>query len=254
MINSAFFITILFSFAALLHGLTGLGFPMITTTMLANSMSFEEAIIIALLPSLFINIIMLMSQNDRPILQELFYYVKQYWLLIAASMVGGYFGVKLLLFLEIVYLYLLLSFVILFYVITSFIGIRWRIPTNPFTLILFGFLTGLIGNATNAMAPLLMIYLLSTDKNTKEIIKAGNLTYLTGKIIQFWMLKSTILALPNSELLTLGSITLLSLCFLFVGIKFRAKVSKRFFTRLILAILFILGVRAGMNGIMLLLG
>ena len=221
---------------------------------LANMFSFEKAIIMALLPSLLINLIMLLSQNERPFLQELTYYIRQYWLLILSSIIGGYFGVKLLLLLDVIYLYLLLSFIILFYVFTSFIGIRWRIPINAFTLILFGSLAGLIGNATNAMAPLLMIYLLSTDKSTKEIIKAGNLAYLTGKIVQFWMLKSAIFALPHIELLTLGFITLLSLLFLFIGIKFRAKVSKLFFTRLILVILLILGIRAGINGMMLLLG
>lgn len=254
MVNQTIIITILFAIAALLHGLTGLGFPMITTSILANMFSFEKAIIIALLPSLLINLIMLLSQNERPFLQELTYYIRQYWLLILSSIIGGYFGVKLLLLLDVVYLYLLLSFIILFYVFTSFIGIRWRIPINAFTLILFGSLAGLIGNATNAMAPLLMIYLLSTDKSTKEIIKAGNLAYLTGKIVQFWMLKSAIFTLPNIELLTLGFITLLSLLFLFIGIKFRAKVSKLFFTRLILVILLILGIRAGINGMMLLLG
>lgn len=254
MINHTIMITLLFSFAALLHGLTGLGFPMITTSVLANMISFEDAIIIALLPSLLINLIMLLSQNERALHQELFYYIKHYWLLIASSILGGYFGVKLLLFLEVVYLYLLLSFIILFYVITSFIGIRWRIPINAFTLILFGTLAGLIGNATNAMAPLLMIYLLSTDKSTKEIIKAGNLAYLTGKIVQFWMLKPAIFTLPTSDLMILGIVTLLSLLFLFIGIKFRAKVSKVFFTRIILGILFILGIRAGISGITLLLG
>lgn len=254
MVNQTIIITILFAIAALLHGLTGLGFPMITTSVLANMFSFEKAIIMALLPSLLINLIMLLSQNERPFLQELTYYIRQYWLLILSSIIGGYFGVKLLLLLDVIYLYLLLSFIILFYVFTSFIGIRWRIPINAFTLILFGSLAGLIGNATNAMAPLLMIYLLSTDKSTKEIIKAGNLAYLTGKIVQFWMLKSAIFALPHIELLTLGFITLLSLLFLFIGIKFRTKVSKLFFTRLILVILLILGIRAGINGMMLLLG
>ena len=254
MVNQTIIITILFAIAALLHGLTGLGFPMITTSVLANMFSFEKAIIMALLPSLLINLIMLLSQNERPFLQELTYYIRQYWLLILSSIIGGYFGVKLLLLLDVIYLYLLLSFIILFYVFTSFIGIRWRIPINAFTLILFGSLAGLIGNATNAMAPLLMIYLLSTDKSTKEIIKAGNLAYLTGKIVQFWMLKSAIFELPHIELLTLGFITLLSLLFLFIGIKFRTKVSKLFFTHLILVILLILGIRAGINGMMLLLG
>lgn len=246
-------IIVLFTFAAILHGLTGLGFPMITTSVLANMMSFEDAIIMVLLPALFINLFILFSQNDRPLLLEFAYYLKKYWLLVLSSMIGGYLGVKLLFILDLVYLYFLLSFIILFYVITTFLGVRWRIPINPFTLIFFGIFAGIIGNSTNAMSPLLMIYLLSTDKSTKEIIKAGNLAYLTGKSVQFWMLKSTIFALPTQSLIMLGAITLLSIIALFIGIYFRAKVSKLFFTRIILLILLILGIRAGINGIILLL-
>ncbi|UNM97340.1 TSUP family transporter [Ignatzschineria rhizosphaerae] len=247
-------ISTIFLFSALLHGLTGMGFPMIPTSIIANISSFEEAIILALFPALLINIIMLTSQNDRPILQELTYYIHTYWLMVLAVVVGGYLGVKLLLFLEASYLYLLLSSIILFYVITNLIRIRWRITTNPFTLVFFGFITGIIGNATDAMAPLLMIYLLSTDKSTKEIIKAGNLAYLTGKVVQFWMLKSVLFTLPSTDLLILTGITGITLLALFIGIYCRRFISEIFFKRLILIILLILGIRAGINGMMLLLG
>lgn len=246
-------ILITFTLAAILHGLTGLGFPMITTSVLSNITTFENAIAIALIPSLLINLLMLITQNDRPFFKEIYFYLKNFWLLLLATIIGGYFGVKLLLVLDVVYLYLLLSFVILFYVLTTLLGVRWRIPDNAFTLITFSLLAGLIGNATNAMAPLLMIYLLSTDRSIKEIVKIGNLAYLTGKIVQFWLLKEVIFALPSSELLMLSAVTVISLIALFIGIHYRAKVSKIFFTRLILLILLILGIRAGINGIMLLL-
>lgn len=246
-------ILITFTLAAILHGLTGLGFPMITTSVLSNITTFENAIAIALIPSLLINLLMLITQNDRPFFKEIYFYLKNFWLLLIATIIGGYFGVKLLLVLDVVYLYLLLSFVILFYVLTTLLGVRWRIPDNAFTLITFSLLAGLIGNATNAMAPLLMIYLLSTDRSIKEIVKIGNLAYLTGKIVQFWLLKEVIFTLPSSELLMLSAVTVISLIALFIGIHYRAKVSKIFFTRLILLILLILGIRAGINGIMLLL-
>lgn len=251
---SPILITIIFTISGLLHGLTGMGFPMIPTSIIANIASFEEAIILAILPSLFINIIMLTNQNDRPFFQEITYYLRTYWLLVISVLIGGYLGVKLLLFLDILYLYFLLSSIILFYVVTNLLGVRWRISTNPFTLIFFGFFAGIVGNATDAMAPLLMIYLLSTDKQTKEVIKAGNLAYLTGKIVQFWMLKSALFSLPTSHLLTLLAITLLTILALFIGIYFRKQISERFFKRLIFAILLILGIRAGINGMMLLLG
>ena len=94
---------------------------------------------------------------------------------------------------------------------------------------------------------------MSTDKTIREIVKVGNLAFLTGKLVQFWMLKSVIFELPTSELMLLGIMTIASLICLFIGIHFRSKVSKVFFTRLILLILLILGIRAGINGIMLLL-
>lgn len=226
---------------------------MITTSVLANITSFENAIVMTLIPSLLINVIMLTTQNTRPFFQELYFYIKSFWLLLVATVIGGYLGVKLLLVLDVVYLYLLLSFIILFYVITTLIGIRWRIPDNAFTLVIFSLLAGVIGNATNAMAPMLMIYLMSTDKSIKEIVKIGNLAFLTGKIVQFWMLKEIIFQLPSPELIQLAIMTIISLICLFIGIHFRAKVSKVFFTRLILLILLILGIRAGINGMILLL-
>lgn len=242
-----------FALAAILHGLTGLGFPMVTTSVLSNILTFEGAIVMTLIPSLLINVVMLTTQNTRPLHQELYFYIQKYWLLLVATIIGGYLGVKLLLILDVVYLYLLLSAIILFYVISTLIGVRWRIPDNNVSLVIFSLLAGIIGNATNAMAPLLMIYLMSTDKSIKEIVKIGNLAFLTGKLVQFWMLKAMIFQLPSGELILLGIMTVISLLCLFIGIHFRTKVSKVFFTRLILLILLILGIRAGINGIMLLL-
>lgn len=249
---SPFIISIIFIVSAILHGLTGMGFPMIPTSIIANLASFEEAIILAILPSLLINIVMLTHQRERSFFREIFYYAQTYWLLIVSVIAGGYLGVKLLLFLDIIYLYFLLAGIILFYVISNVIGVRWHIPTNSYTLICIGFLAGIVGNATDAMAPLLMIYLLSTQKSTKEIIKIGNLAYLTAKLVQFWMLKSIIFALPTNTLLVIGIMTFFTICTLFIGIHFRKKISEQFFKHLIFSILFILGIRAAINGFMLL--
>ena len=173
--------------------------------------------------------------------------------MVVSSILGGYFGVKLLFMVDVGYIYLLMSAVIIFYVATSLSGKVWRIPVNGVTLAIFGALAGLVGGSTNAMAPLLMVYLLSTDNDTREIAKASNLCYLAGKIVQFWVLRDLVFTMPLAEFSLLMLITLLSLFFLLLGIRLREKISRRLFTVIILGILFIVGAKAGINGMMLLI-
>lgn len=244
---------VLFALSALLHGITGLGFPMITTGVLTNFYSLETTIVMVLMPALIINLVVLLSRSERGMFAEFFHYLKRYWMLVVSSILGGYFGVKLLFMVDVGYIYLLMSAVIIFYVATSLSGKVWRIPVNGVTLAIFGALAGLVGGSTNAMAPLLMVYLLSTDNDTREIAKASNLCYLAGKIVQFWVLRDLVFAMPLAEFSLLMLITLLSLFFLLLGIRLREKISRRLFTVIILGILFIVGAKAGINGIMLLM-
>ncbi len=52
-----------------------------------------------------------------------------------------------------------------------------QISASLKNMLIFGFLAGVIGGATNAMAPFLMMYLLSTQHSKTDIVVISNLKF-----------------------------------------------------------------------------
>lgn len=241
--SANFFLSIFFVAAALLHGISGLGFPMIITAVLSLSMPLKEAVIWALFPTLFVNFMtILWSQN-------IFVYVKKFWLLALSSFAGSLVGVKILLLVEQNILRIILAAMILFYVVLSLysdftkrnkkqIKKNKKLSASTFHLIFFGLLAGSIGGATNAMSPILMMFLLSHSDNQNEITAAANLSFLVGKLAQLFGLYHVI-KFTNNEIFLVGGLTLLSLLFLYVGTKIRKYISVRIFRFIVLLFLFV---------------
>lgn len=67
---------VVFGVAAFLHGITGMAFPMIGTTALSLAFSLPKAIIMVAIPSLIINIVVLVSNNQGSIGGEIAFYLK----------------------------------------------------------------------------------------------------------------------------------------------------------------------------------
>ena len=105
--------------AALLHGLSGFGFPMMSTAVLSSQYPLSLAVTLVIFPCLLLNLLMLNADPQHSLLQSIRYYLKHYWPLILSSLIGSLFGVKLLLWLNEGYLKLLLGTVIIFYVIIN---------------------------------------------------------------------------------------------------------------------------------------
>ena len=198
---------IVFAVASLLHGLTGMGFPMIGTIALAMLLPLPKAIAIMAFPSLIMNFIVLITNNSKGIWGEIVYYSKKYWLLALTSLIGSIIGVKLLLFVPAGVVYLLMALVTLYYVIDGYLSNKGiikglKIPTGTVSLMVFGAVAGIVGGATNAMSPILMMYLFSNTNNKHEIVKASNICYLLSKIVQVIMLRDQILSFSSRELTT----------------------------------------------------
>lgn len=243
-----------FAVASLLHGLTGMGFPMIGTIALAMLFPLPKAIAIMAFPSLIMNVIVLFTNNSRGIWGEIAYYSKKYWLLALTSLIGSIIGVKLLLFVPAGIVYLLMAMITLYYVINDYLSNKGiikglRIPTGTLSLILFGSVAGIVGGATNAMSPILMMYLFSNTNNKHEIVKASNICYLLSKVVQIILLRDQILAFSKPEIITLAILTTASMLFLFIGIKLRNRVSNAKFRNAIYLILLFLSIKVGYTGI-----
>ncbi|MAE39857.1 MAG: hypothetical protein CML07_02840 [Psychrobacter sp.] len=239
----------IFGFASLLHGISGLGVTLVTTTALASLYPLPHAIVLVIFPSLLLNAMTWLSGGGRSVWQNLTYYGKRYWLLALMSLLGSLLGAKLLLWVESAYILLLLAAVISFYVITALLGKQIRLPNTKAMLIIVGLSAGIIGGATNAMSTILMMYLLSASDNKDTIAKVGNMCYFLGKLAQIIVLREPIMALTGSEWQLIAILSAVSVVALLVGIRLRRYLPQARFRQLILLILTGLGLRVGWQGI-----
>lgn len=235
----------IFAFASLLHGISGLGVTLVTTSALASIYPLPQAIVLVIFPSLLLNAMTWLSGGGRSLWQNFSYYGRRYWLLALMSLLGSLLGAKLLLWVDSAYILLILALVIGFYVITSLLGKQIRLPNTQPMLIIVGISAGIIGGATNAMSTILMMYLLSASDDKDTIAKVGNMCYFLGKIAQIIVLREPIMALSGSEWQLIVLLSLLSIAALLIGIRLRRYLPQARFRQLILLILSVLGIRVG---------
>jgi uncharacterized membrane protein YfcA len=230
--------------AALLHGLSGFGFPMISTAALSMFYPLPIAVAMVIIPCLILNLMVLHSDPERSFLHTLYYYLQKYWVLILSSLIGSFIGVILLLYINENYLKFMMGLVILLYVLDQLRAQPIRIQQSLPNMLIFGCLAGVIGGATNAMAPFLMMYLLSTRHQKTDIVMISNLSFLASKIIQLGMLYPTLYSFQTTQIYLLLAITLAALGFVYLGSKIRAHLSQQKFKRIILTLLTLLGANA----------
>ena len=243
----------IFAFASLLHGISGLGVTLVTTSALASIYPLPQAIVLVIFPSLLLNAMTWLSGGGRSLWQNFTYYGRRYWLLALTSFLGSLLGAKLLLWIDSAYILLTLALIIGFYVITSLQGKQIRLPNTKPVLIIVGISAGIIGGATNAMSTILMMYLLSASDDKDTIAKVGNMCYFLGKIAQIIVLREPIMALSGSEWQLIALLSGLSVVALLIGIRLRRYLPQARFRQLILVILSILGVRVGWQALSALL-
>ncbi|MDO0892898.1 sulfite exporter TauE/SafE family protein [Neisseria meningitidis] len=246
--------SIVFFAAAILHGITGMGFPMLGTTALAFNMPLSKVVALVALPSLLMSLLVLCSNNKKGFWQEIVYYLKTYKLLAIGSVVGSIFGVKLLLILPVSWLLLLMAIITLYYSVNGILNVcakakNIQVVANNKNMVLFGFLAGIIGGSTNAMSPILLIFLLSETENKNRIVKSSNLCYLLAKIVQIYMLRDQYWLLNKSEYGLIFLLSVLSVIGLYVGIRLRTKISPNFFKMLIFIVLLVLALKIGHSGL-----
>lgn len=206
------------------------------------------------LPSLLMSLLVLCSNNKKGFWQEIVYYLKTYKLLAIGSVVGSIFGVKLLLILPVSWLLLLMAIITLYYSVNGILNVcakakNIQVVANNKNMVLFGFLAGIIGGSTNAMSPILLIFLLSETENKNRIVKSSNLCYLLAKIVQIYMLRDQYWLLNKSEYGLIFLLSVLSVIGLYVGIRLRTKISPNFFKMLIFIVLLVLALKIGHSGL-----
>lgn len=230
--------------AAILHGLSGMGFPMISTAALSSIYSLSTAVALVLIPCLILNIFMLKTNDSQGFIKSITLILQKNWMLIFSSVIGSYIGVHLLLKIPEQYLKLALGSVILFYIADQLRKTPLHIATTPVNMLIFGLFAGVIGGATNAMAPFLMMYLLSSEHSKDEVVIISNLSFIVSKLIQLIILYPVILTFNEVQNKLLVLICVICLLFAWIGSKIRQHISQKLFKKIVLVLLSLLGCNA----------
>jgi uncharacterized protein len=228
------FLIILF-FSSLIHGSIGFGFPMIATPLLAMVTDVKTAIVYIAIPTLLINVVSIYSEGN--FLQA----IKRFYPLALIGMLGSAIGTQILIYSNSELFKLLLAFSILLYLfIQKFrIEMKWILQKKRLSMVVFGFIAGLIGGLTNVMASILIIYSLESKHTKKEIIQSTNLCFLFVKIIQIVLF--TLHGAFTQEIVTTSFISLFFAAFaMFVGLKIKNLIPQESYRKMIKIILFLM--------------
>lgn len=177
---------IIIAFSALVHGLLGMGFPMLATPLLALGSDVRTAIVLLLWPTLAINAINVVRGGHW---RES---IGRYWPLAVFGAVGSLLGTQLLVMTHPEPYKLLMAAMILLYLNIHRLGIRLRWVRRHvlWASALFGLIGGLLAGTVNVMLPALIIFALEMKLTPLVTVQIFNFSFFFGKISQGAVLAS----------------------------------------------------------------
>lgn len=170
-------------FSGLIHGMLGLGFPMVATPMLATMMDVRSAILVTLLPTMAVNIASIAgSQSGMET-------ARRYLPLVGFALLGSVIGTSVLALTDPAPFRMLLAGLILLYLWDGLrVPRQWLEDNQLPAMALFGIGAGLAAGTTNVMVAVLIIYFLSLETPRSVLVPAMNACFLVGKTSQIVVL------------------------------------------------------------------
>lgn len=167
-------------FAATVHGVVGIGFPMIATPLLAMITDVRTAILVIVIPTLILNTINLVQGGAWS------KSISRYWPLALYGAIGSFIGTSLLVVIPPETFRPVLAGSILLYLNAERLGVglSWMRNCPQRAMATFGIGAGLLGGTVNVMLPALVIFALEMKMEKNIMIQVFNFCFLTGKLIQ----------------------------------------------------------------------
>lgn len=236
------FIAIIVAFAGVLHGISGSGFPIISTLFISSVLPFKESIYILIFPTLAVNVFSCAIGKVNLLKISM-----KYWCLALSCLISSFFSVYLLTIINPNFFKILMSLAIIISIVMQLNGNKIKLKSTIFNSIVFGFIAGSIGGATNSISIILLIYLLNTEEDKFIIFTSANLCFFMGKIPQILLLY------PHyQESITIMGTTLISIISIisvYVGFTLFKRVNVILFKRVTLLIMLSLSFAIGFSGI-----
>lgn len=213
-------------FASLVHGMLGIGFPLVATPLLAMITDVKTAILILVLPTVVLNIASILwgGQWRRSI--------GVYWPLALYGMIGNFIGARLLITISPDFFRIILAGMLILYLNSERIGIGFsRVHRYPrISAAVFGLGAGLLGGTVNVMIPALIIYALEIKMPRDIMIPVFNFCFLFGKLTQGAVFIGAKL-LTRDILYISIPLAILALVIMSCGMRIRGRIRARTYTR-----------------------
>jgi uncharacterized membrane protein YfcA len=173
-------IVLILSGAGFVHGLLGIGFPLLATPLLALVTDMRSAVLLLLIPTMAVNVASIWRGGRWGAS------LGRYWPLALFVAAGGIAGTRLLIVTPTAPYKLLMAGVILVYLNAHRLGGRWPwVQRRHWTgMLLFGLAAGLLAGTVNAAVPALIIYGLELQLPATAMVQVFNLCFLAGKLSQ----------------------------------------------------------------------
>ena len=221
--------------AGFVHGLLGLGFPMIATPLIALMTDVRSAILVLLLPTMAVNVVNIIKGGHWRA------GIAEYWPLAAYGALGSIAGSRFLITVDPAPFQLVLAGVILLYLYKYQIGInlQWLSRRPQLAFMVYGLAGGFLAGTVNVMVPLLIIFALERGLAPKTMVQVFNFCFFFGKLAQ--TIVFTQAGLMDGSIVKMSFlIAAISLGALFGGIALRDKVDTETYRRWLRVVLWII--------------
>lgn len=173
------------AFAGLVHGTLGLGFPVVSTPLIAAMFDVRTAILLTLLPTVTVNLASIVGSKGYG--QSL----GRFWPLVLSGLIGSVLGSAVLALVSPEPFRLLLALLIGLFLWTNRSG---RVPgaalrEHPVpAMVGFGLAAGFAGGTTNVMVAILIIYFIAIELPRPSMVPIMNTCFMAGKLSQIAVL------------------------------------------------------------------
>ena len=175
-------IIVIVSVSAFIHGLIGVGFPLITTPLIATLTDVKTAVLITIIPNITLNLLIIF--RGKHWLRT----AKKFFLLSLSVTLGTLIGSKILVIGSELVLKGILLFMLTAALLTSKIRF-FQFDSNKRRIqFLFGFIAGVMGGSVNISVPFLTMYLVNTDLSPTVMSQIFNICFIVNKVSQAIML------------------------------------------------------------------
>ena len=168
--------------AALVHGSFGIGFPLVSTPLIALASDVRGAVLLTLLPTIGVNIAILITGSRRGA------DFGPHWRVLPYVLFGAVTGTILLMLLDPRPFLLLLAGALLLYLNQHRLGNRldlsWVRRRPGLAYALFGIAAGLMAGMVNVMVPVLIILAMELRLSSLGMVQLFNLNFLSAKLTQ----------------------------------------------------------------------